>query len=238
MAVRSLVLLALTLLWVSRRSFELSSGTSSLLESSSVNGVSLVMRMQLKGAVVSTRVGSKWRSAKVNQGIWWLVFWVLLSGDVHVNPGPVCFPCGRCEKPVASNHRGLCCDCCDKWWHMKCAGVSAYEYRRLASCSDDWLCPVCCLPPFNDSLFETTQSSLFESTQSSSSSVSPTPKGLNCVCANARSLVNKLSEFQAWTSTGCTHDFDIMAITETWLDDSVLDSELLPCLSLSLLSIE
>ena len=80
---------------------------------------------------------------------------LLMCEEVEVNPGPVRFPCGRCDGPVASNHRGLCCDDCDKWWHMKCAGVSANEYRRLGQCCDLWLCPVCCLPPMTDSYFNT-----------------------------------------------------------------------------------
>ena len=39
-----------------------------------------------------------------------------------------------------------------------------------------------------------------------------------------RSLVNKTPEYMAWADTNC---YDVIAVTETWLDDSVLDSELL-----------
>ena len=55
--------------------------------------------------------------------LWLAICPILVSEDVEVNPGPECFLCGRCNKPVASNHKELCCDGCDKWWHMKCAGV-------------------------------------------------------------------------------------------------------------------
>ena len=37
--------------------------------------------------------------------------------------------------------------------------------------------------------------------------------------------MNKASELIAWADNNC---YDITAITETWLDDSILDSELLP----------
>ncbi|CAJ0940289.1 unnamed protein product, partial [Ranitomeya imitator] len=40
---------------------------------------------------------------------------------------------------------------------------------------------------------------------------------LNCMLANARSLTNKMEELEAEISTG---DFDIVGITETWLDES------------------
>lgn len=49
--------------------------------------------------------------------------------------------------------------------------------------------------------------------------------GMECVSINARSLVNKAPEFMALADTNC---YDIIAVTETWLDYSVLDSELLP----------
>lgn len=50
-------------------------------------------------------------------------------------------------------------------------------------------------------------------------------RSLKCASINARSLVNKTPEFMAWVDTNCC---DIIAVTETWLDDSLLDSELLP----------
>ena len=38
---------------------------------------------------------------------------ILLSGDIATNPGPIRFPCGSCAKPVRSNQHGLQCDDCD-----------------------------------------------------------------------------------------------------------------------------
>ena len=45
---------------------------------------------------------------------WLIECLFLMCEDVEVNPGPVHFPCGRCDRPVASNHRGLCCDDCEQ----------------------------------------------------------------------------------------------------------------------------
>ena len=46
----------------------------------------------------------------------------------------------------------------------------------------------------------------------------------NCALLNARSLVNKLLDFK---TLAVTDKIDIFFITETWLGDCMLDSELL-----------
>ena len=40
---------------------------------------------------------------------------LILSGDIALNPGPVKYPCGSCEKPVKSNQHGILCDGCEFW---------------------------------------------------------------------------------------------------------------------------
>ena len=32
---------------------------------------------------------------------------LIFSGDISLNPGPVKYPCGSCEKPVKSNQHGI-----------------------------------------------------------------------------------------------------------------------------------
>ena len=46
---------------------------------------------------------------------------------------------------------------------------------------------------------------------------------IRCLYINARSLVNKTDELQALTT-----DVDLLAVTETWLKPTILDSEILP----------
>ena len=54
------------------------------------------------------------------------VLLLLLSTDVHPNPGPGRakpnwkFPCGKCSKPVRCNQQGVFCENCKLWWHQKC----------------------------------------------------------------------------------------------------------------------
>lgn len=46
---------------------------------------------------------------------------------------------------------------------------------------------------------------------------------MKCLYMNARSLVNKTTEFQTLAT-----DIDLIAVTESWLKPDILNSELLP----------
>ena len=50
-------------------------------------------------------------------------------------------------------------------------------------------------------------------------------KGVKCFLANARSLKNKFQDLHAIVFA---ERFDILAVTETWFDPSVLDHEAIP----------
>ena len=80
---------------------------------------------------------------------------LLMCGDVETNPGPVRFPCGVCEKPVATNQRAMQCDSCDSWVHIKCDRMSTAEYNLFAK--HQWLaweCWKCNMPNLTESFFE------------------------------------------------------------------------------------
>ena len=49
------------------------------------------------------------------------------------------FPCGECNRAVQGNHRGICCDQCNRWFHTRCANVSNSNYTRLSNSSEGWL---------------------------------------------------------------------------------------------------
>ena len=63
---------------------------------------------------------------------------VLISGDVAENPGPVKNPCGKCERPVRSNQRGIQCEDCMFWHHIKCIEMTVSEYNSLSISTDSW----------------------------------------------------------------------------------------------------
>ena len=70
---------------------------------------------------------------------------LLLCGDIETNPGPTRYPCKLCRKPVAKTHRALCCEGCDQWVHILCAGIPKTDYERLCDDSneDQWFCSIC-----------------------------------------------------------------------------------------------
>lgn len=83
---------------------------------------------------------------------------VLLSGVVHLHPGPVKYPCAICSRPVASNPCALQCDRCDFWGHIKCVGVSQAQYNQLIGSSTSWECPSCGSVQFTDSFSSSSDS--------------------------------------------------------------------------------
>ena len=70
---------------------------------------------------------------------------ILLSGDVHPNPGPTTkYPCPVCARNVTSRGVSYLCNRCSGWVHSKCSGLqNAAEYRRIK----DWVCSSCNSPP-------------------------------------------------------------------------------------------
>ena len=44
---------------------------------------------------------------------------------------PVAYPCGICNKPVASNHHAILCDVRCKWIHIKCNHISPGKYNEF-----------------------------------------------------------------------------------------------------------
>ena len=70
---------------------------------------------------------------------------ILLSGDVHPNPGPTTkYPCPLCARNVTTRGVSYLCNRCSGWVHWKCSGLqNAAEYRR----TKDWVFSSCNSPP-------------------------------------------------------------------------------------------
>lgn len=62
------------------------------------------------------------RLAASSPNCYWLLPW--LAGDIQANPGPVRFPCRRCDRPVKCNQKGIQCDVCYDWLHVRCINMS------------------------------------------------------------------------------------------------------------------
>ena len=58
---------------------------------------------------------------------------LLLSGDVHLNPGPPTrtpkYPCGVSSKNVNSSHKATECEDCLMWYHIKCINMGDNMYQ-------------------------------------------------------------------------------------------------------------
>ena len=79
----------------------------------------------------------------------------MLSGDIHLNPGPTKFPCKECGKSVRKNQNVVLCSECGFWIHATCLNMSSSAFKYLLDRPTiDWICPICSLPPLSDSFFE------------------------------------------------------------------------------------
>ena len=66
----------------------------------------------------------------------------LMSGNVHLNPGPI-FPCSVCAGNVTWRGKSVQCCACSKWVHLRCSQLSLSNFRALGS-SHSWSCPPPC----------------------------------------------------------------------------------------------
>ena len=169
-----------------------------------------------------------------------------LCGDVHPNPGfgnstdttvvsagrkPPTWkhPCAICSKPVRLTKREFFCDGCCNWHHAKCIGMDNRTYMMLSSSDDFWCCTKCSFPfNFAGSFFEepteqTTEVDAQESPSSERFIATVHNNFPNVLVLNARSIRNKVSDLHTLL---LTDSFDIIAMTETWLDQNYLDCEL------------
>ena len=170
---------------------------------------------------------------------------IMLMYDTEPNPGPPKYPCGTCNKAVTWKDKGVCCDHCDKWYHIDCQNLRSIIYEGLGNSNVSWECLQCGLPNFSSAVFGSStilntenSFSVLGSTHSRLSSVgspgvplaasSPKPPSneqrkkqhqpryLKVLNINCQSIVNKKAEFQNIMDST---DADIVIATETWLTE-------------------
>ncbi len=170
---------------------------------------------------------------------------IILSGDIQANPGRTKLPCGICQRPVAKSHRAMGCNECRRWIHIKCCGIDPKQYVKYQSETNcTWLCATCSLPNFTDSFFQDESLSAdnsFNSISSPSESEEENsllsllhrhrrqtrdqPLKVTTINVNSINCQNKRGLFHAYID----HEHpDITIASETQVDNSMLDSELLP----------
>ena len=70
-------------------------------------------------------------------------------GDIHLNPGPIKFPCKECEKSVRNNQNAMLCSECGLRVHAKYLNMSTSTFKDIVERpAIDWTCLLCSLPRF------------------------------------------------------------------------------------------
>ena len=152
--------------------------------------------------------------------------------------------CQVCQCPVTWEQGAVLCDQCDNWYHTDCHNIDTLQYSRLGHSSVDWVCSEChnhddlvsqvaVSTPASPLPLSSSDLSIpsFDSNAEpklTSSPIKPRPtwtndKPLRIVNINCQSISNKKGP---WTHLidGCWPD--IIIATETWLNDTIKDSEL------------
>ena len=70
-----------------------------------------------------------------------LIFMLLISGDIHPNPGPK-HPCSVCSRRVTWGNRSVQRTNCSLWVHLSCSGLSPADFRKISP-GHSWTCPMC-----------------------------------------------------------------------------------------------
>ena len=80
---------------------------------------------------------------------------LLISGDIHPNPGPNMshrHTCRLCTACVRVNERVICCDVCDAWFHVNCGRINS-TFSRFEGSRVSWICERCDSSNFSQTLF-------------------------------------------------------------------------------------
>ena len=115
-----------------------------------------------------------------------------------------------CEIFVGDD-KAVCCDSCNKWVHVSydpAQSDSLYNYMVQNPSNEPWFCLKCC-------------------GATGSHPVTPiSPAGnIHCAVMNVCSIVEKRFDLCAYLAT---YQFDVLDVTETFLDDSIHDSSIAP----------
>ena len=165
---------------------------------------------------------------------WLSLSFLLVSGDICPNPGPrnVLDPCGICKKQVKSNQRGICCDLCYRWFHVRqqCVNMQLKSYRLYADNLDlQWFCNYCSELPINEN-----ETIIFtgDSNPNSNRSIDALTAikhnlyehpGLKLGHINVNGLKGKLSEIRMLL---IETSLDILTVTETKLANDTTDEDI------------
>ncbi|KAI8495881.1 hypothetical protein Bbelb_262970 [Branchiostoma belcheri] len=163
--------------------------------------------------------------------------------------------CGTCDRTVGWDDRGLACDTCGQWFHAHCQSMDTELYQHHEDLGDNvsWHCAICGNPN-SKTVFDLygveqeSQSGMTHSDASINSCSTPTELQMKRpLHSSTPTRINqqdkqmkrplRLVNLNLQSSPGKKADIlnmidsvrpDIIIATETWLDATVYDSEILP----------
>ena len=162
------------------------------------------------------------------------------------------YPCGKCDREVSWEGRGVACESCGIWFHATCQGIGKSSYINLGDEDVTWHCTVCGNPNYSDIPFDLYSIHCeepdlkFDLSQNSIPSISPTKtfkpvhastptranqqdkvtnRPLRVISVNFNSIVAKRAEL---ANVIVSVRPDIIIGTETKLDKEVQDAEFMP----------
>ncbi len=110
-------------------------------------------------------------------------------------------------------NKEILCDRCRYWCHPNCAWLSDDEYSILGDSLDTCYCPACYLPSLGSSLLRV----YLMTTQTQ-------PSFVSIIHLNTRSLLPSTEDILC--SILDSNPIDILTLSETWLDDTISNSEI------------
>ena len=178
-----------------------------------------------------------------------MTFSLLICAYIHPCPGPMKrtpkYPCTSCQKGVTARSKAVSCDICEDWTHIKCGGISEDMYNATIQHSEpiNFICNPCAIASvpgvdmFDDNPVVTNCSQSEDLNYSDLPDVNSSElddrstdvykcfkkRGLHFIHLNVRSLLPKLDELHI---IAIKSKAAVIGVTETWLDDSVEDSEI------------
>ena len=158
---------------------------------------------------------------------------LLLSGYVELNPGPD-FSCSICNKTIPLRYRVLCCYNCDSWVHKKCAKIPEAEYKsiKFKEAGVYFDCQMCNyakeMPFFQEENLEDWPQSLDKSNEENSTDFNDfkvfSKSDLHFIHLNINNILPKIDELRLIAHKSRAA---VIGITESKIDDSVLDEEIM-----------
>ncbi|CAG2244297.1 unnamed protein product [Mytilus edulis] len=170
-----------------------------------------------------------------------LLLTLILSNDIHQNPGPIKYPCAICDKSVNSNHRAVSCDNCQLWVHIKCGNISPEDYNKMSKCENiTWSCPNCKIILTGTTIEQNKHTEPIVNSKNNSLNTSSTSTGsdrsemnnendkglLTILTMNCRSLRSEAKRNMLQTIIE-THEPHIVHLQETHLDKTISTAEIL-----------